>query len=83
MTEYMGAVPVSLARRVANWIGAWQQAVSDRAHAEGDAFAAAQGWTVTKSARRCGFGARTYRDPRFDRRAHATAATQNPARTRT
>jgi hypothetical protein len=83
MTEYTEAVTVSLARRVADWIGAWQQAVSDRAHASGDTYAAAQGWTVTASTGRFGFGARTYRDPRFDSRAHATAATQNPERTRT
>lgn len=61
-----GGTRISLARRIAGWIGARQQAISDRAHANGDAYAVAQGWTVTGSTSRLGFGDRTYRDPRFD-----------------
>lgn len=83
MTEYTGAVTVSVARRVADWISAQRRAISDHAHTSGDAYAGAQGWTVTASTGRFGFGARTYRDPRFDTRAPATGATQNPARTQT
>ncbi|MGH3158342.1 MAG: hypothetical protein ACRDNF_17460 [Streptosporangiaceae bacterium] len=83
MTEYTAAVTVSLARRVADWIGTQQQAVSDRAHASGDARAVARGWTVTTSTGRLGFGARTYRDPRFDSRAHPQAPTPRPLSPRT
>lgn len=45
--------------------------LSDRLHADGDAFAGQQGWTVTKASGRLEFGARTYRDPRFDQRMAA------------
>jgi hypothetical protein len=55
-----------LARRIADWIGTKQQAISDRAHANGDAYAVTYGWTVTASTGRFGFGARTYRDLRLD-----------------
>jgi hypothetical protein len=62
-----GRTRIGPARRIVGWIGAWQQAISDRVHADDDAFARAQGWTVTASTGRFGFGTRTYRDPRFDR----------------
>jgi hypothetical protein len=77
MTEYTQPATVSAGRRVADWIGAQQQAISDHAHARSDASAIAQGWTVTASTGRFGFGARTYRDPRFDRlaRSHAPIPT--------
>jgi hypothetical protein len=55
-----------LFRRIANAIGAWQENVSDRAHADGDYCAQAMGWTVTRDTGPFGFGARTYRDPRMD-----------------
>ena len=45
-----------------------QRELSDRMHAAGDARAASHGWTITKTTGAFGFGARTYRDPRFDRR---------------
>jgi hypothetical protein len=54
-----------LFRRIANAIGAWQENVSDRTHADDDYRAQAMGWTVTRSTGRFGFGARTYRDPRM------------------
>jgi hypothetical protein len=56
----------SPAARISAWIGRRQQERSDRLHASGDKFAAEAGWTVTTSTGRLGFGARTYRDPRFD-----------------
>ena len=59
------------------WITRLQQRLSNRVHAESDAFAEQAGWTTTKTAGRFGFGARVYRDPRFGQRpAEATAATQ-------
>jgi hypothetical protein len=61
---------ISLACRIAGWIGTRQQAISDHAHASGDAYAVAHGWTVTASTGRFGFGARAYRDPRFDSPRH-------------
>jgi len=49
MTSAGGAGPagegvsLGLTRRIADWIGAWQRGVSDRAHADGDARARARG----------------------------------------
>lgn len=48
------------------WIGRRQREVSNRVHAAGDATATQYGWTVTATTGRFGFGARSYRDPRFD-----------------
>lgn len=45
-----------------------QRQLSDRVHAAGDARAARHGWTITKTTGALGFGARNYRDPRFDGR---------------
>jgi hypothetical protein len=50
------------------WVGARQRELSDRVHAAGDAAAGQHGWTVTAATGRFGFGARSYRDPRFDDR---------------
>lgn len=47
------------------------QRLSDRLHADGDAFARQQGWMITKASGRLGFVARTYRDPRFGERTAA------------
>jgi Ni/Co efflux regulator RcnB len=68
--QAVDVIGTRLARRVARWIGAKQQAISDHAHASADARARARGWTVTASTGRFGFGARTYRDPRFAVRQH-------------
>jgi hypothetical protein len=72
MTCTAAAARRSPAAWISAWIGRRQQEMSDRAHASGDKFAAEQGWTVTTSTGRFGFGARTCRDPRFDqpRRNH-------------
>jgi hypothetical protein len=51
-----------------HWIRRIQERLSDRVHAQGDAFAEQTGWTTTKTAGRLGFGARVYRDPRFGQR---------------
>jgi hypothetical protein len=60
-----------------SWITRIQQRLSDSVHARGDAFAEQAGWTTTRTTGRFGFGARVYRDPRFDqRRAEAARATQ-------
>jgi hypothetical protein len=58
-------------RRLAERIARMQRRLSDRVHADGDAFAAEHGWTVTTATGRFGFGTRIYRDPRFDQRASA------------
>ncbi len=61
-----------------SWITRFQQRLSDRLWAEDDAFARQAGWTITKTTGRFGFGARVYRDPRFDQRqAEATRAAQS------
>jgi hypothetical protein len=54
--------------RVPGWIAGGQRELSDRAHADGDAFCAWADLTVTQSTGRYGFSARTYRHPGFDRR---------------
>ena len=68
MTEITTSQPAArpLAQML-TWIGIRQQNVSDRAHDAGDLLARASGWTVTRATGRLGFGARIYRDPRFDR----------------
>jgi hypothetical protein len=50
--------------------------LSDRVFVGGDAFARENGWEITKTTGRVGFGARTYRDPRFGPRT--AAARQRP-----
>ena len=55
------------------WIGRRQRRLSDRMHAGGDEHARLQGWEVKKSTGRFGFGARIYRDPRFDDRRRQTS----------
>jgi hypothetical protein len=48
------------------------QKLGNRAHARGDAFALAAGWTVTMTHGPLGLSGRTYRDPRFGARRSAT-----------
>jgi hypothetical protein len=56
---------------LATRIGMLQRRLSNRIFAGADVLAREQGWTITESTGRFGFGARTYRDPRFDQRAAA------------
>jgi hypothetical protein len=70
--RHAGSVP----RRLAEWIARLQQQLSDRLFADADAFAREHGWQITKTTGRSGFGARSYRDPRFGQRA--AAARQGP-----
>ena len=63
----MAAITTTIARRsLPAWLGRKQEALSTYAHAAGDARMARKGLTVTSSTGRFGFGARTYRHPRFD-----------------
>jgi hypothetical protein len=67
--EATAAPPVGarLFRRIVNAIGAWQETVSDRVHAEEEDFCTqVMGWTATRGTGWFGFGTRTYRDPRMD-----------------
>jgi hypothetical protein len=43
--------------------------LSDRIHAGGDATARQNGWEITRTSGRLGFGARMYHDPLFAQRA--------------
>jgi hypothetical protein len=52
-------------------MGLLQRRLSDRIFAGADDLAREHGWMITKTTGRFGFGARTYRDPRFDQRAAA------------
>jgi hypothetical protein len=62
-------------RRLAGWIARFQRQLCDRLFAGEDAFAREHGWEITQTTGRFGFGARSYRDPRFGARA---AARQGP-----
>jgi hypothetical protein len=68
--------PGSVPRRLAGWIGRLQRQLSDCLHADGDAFAREHAWVITKTTGRLGFGARSYRDPRFG--LSAAAARRGP-----
>ena len=57
--------------RLAVLIARFQRYLSDRVHASGDALAREDGWAITATTGRLGFGARCYRDPRFTSRAAA------------
>jgi hypothetical protein len=59
------------------WIGRRQRELSNRVHAAGDEGARQHGWEITKSTGRFGFGARSYRDPRFDDYRDSRAATRD------
>jgi len=54
--------------RASTWVRRRQCDLSDQVHAAADERARRYGWAVTGSIGRFGFGARTYRDPRFDGR---------------
>jgi len=69
--RHVGSVP----RRLAGWTTRLQRKLSDRVFTGQDAFARRHGWEITKTTGRFGFGARSYRDPRFGQRA---AARQGP-----
>ena len=69
MAETTTRRQASILAPVPGWIGRCQRELSDRVHAVGDECARQHGWEITKSTGRFGFGARSYRDPRFgDRR---------------
>jgi hypothetical protein len=77
MTKTAARRRAGIAARTCAWVGRRQRELSDRVHAAGDEDALQNGWDVTKSTRRFAFGARSYRDPRFDdrrRRASSGAA---------
>jgi hypothetical protein len=57
------------------WVAHLQRQLSDRVFARADAFARENGWEITKTTGQFGFGAHSYRDPRFGLRA---AAHQGP-----
>ena len=74
MTETTNRAQARIAARISTWVR-YQSELSNRVHAAGDEQARRQGWEVMESTGRFGFGARTYRDPRFDdrRRRHSRA----------
>lgn len=65
MTETTARRRVGVLTPIPTWIGRHRRELSDRVYAAGDECAHQQGWEVTKSTGRFGFGARSYRDPRF------------------
>jgi hypothetical protein len=65
MTDTTARRRAGILTRMRAWIGQRQRELSDRVHAASDECARQHGWEVTKSTGRFGFGARSYRDPRF------------------
>jgi hypothetical protein len=65
---YSDAWPARRSRAGRCWTGRRQRELSDRVHAAADECARQHGWEITKTTGRFGFGARSYRDPRFDDR---------------
>jgi hypothetical protein len=61
-----------LLSRLAAWAARPLERLSDRIHAGGEAIARSNGWEITRSTGRFGFGARIYHDPRFASRAAGT-----------
>lgn len=55
----------------AEWAAWLLRQLSDRVFTDGDAFARENGWEVTTTTGWFGFGARSYRDPRFGPRTAA------------
>jgi len=68
MTQITIHPRAGVAARASAWVRRRQGDLSDRVHAAADERARRYGWEVTASTGRFGFGARTYRDPRFDGR---------------
>jgi hypothetical protein len=68
MTEITIQPRTGVVARISAWVRRRQVHLSDRVHAAADERARRHGWEVTRSTGRFGFGARTYRDPRFDDR---------------
>jgi hypothetical protein len=70
MTQTVTQWRVDGVPRPAAWIARLQRQLTDRIFADGDAFGREHGWEITKTTGRFGFGARSYRDPRFGQRAN-------------
>jgi hypothetical protein len=68
MTEITIHPQAGIVARISAWVRRRQGELSDRVHAAADERARRYGWEVLESTGRPGFGARTYRDPRFDGR---------------
>jgi hypothetical protein len=68
VTATTNRTPAGITAWIWVWVHRCQRELSARVHAAGDEHARRHGWTVTESTGRFGFGARSYRDPRFDGR---------------
>jgi hypothetical protein len=73
VTDTASGRRTGIAKRISAWVRHRQRELSDRLHAAGDAAARQHGWAIIKSTGRLGFGARSYRDPRFNKPAPATS----------
>ncbi len=68
MTETAIRIRAGIAARISVWVSRRQRELSARVHTAADERARQHGWTVTECTGRLGFGARSYRDPRFNNR---------------
>ena len=71
-----------VAARISAWVRRRQSELSAQVYAAGDKRARRHGWTVTETTGRFGFGARVYRDPRFDDRRRQLSSGADLRRTR-
>ena len=82
MTETTIGARGGVAARIFAWVRRRQSELSAQVHAAGDERARQHGWTVTETTGRFGFGARVYRDPRFDDRRRQLSPGAGSRRTR-
>jgi hypothetical protein len=81
MTQTTDRTRPGIAARIPGWVRRGQRELSARVHAAGDERARRHGWTVTETTGRFGFGARSYRDPRFEDRRRRPSPGAGPGRT--
>jgi hypothetical protein len=74
--ETTSCTRVGVAAQISRWVGRRQRELSNRVHAAEDAAARQHGWTVTATTGWFGFGARYYRDPRFDNQRQQLALSE-------
>jgi len=79
MTEITIRTRPGLATWISFWVRGRQRELSALVYAAGDERARQYGWEVMESTGRFGFGARTYRDPRFNDRRQQLSRGRAPA----
>ena len=79
ITDTASDLRTGISKRISTWVRRRQRELSDRIHAAGDAAARQHGWAITKSSGALGFGARSFRDPRFNSRRQQRSLSEQGA----